>query len=40
MYSANKDFEIVNARVHNLSWSHFRRLLAVANPEVRMWYLH
>ena len=38
-YLLFKDFEIVNARVHNLSWSHFRRLLAVANPEARMWYL-
>ena len=38
-YLSFRDFEIVNARVHNLSWSHFRRLLAVANPEARMWYL-
>ena len=38
-YLAFKDFEIVNARVHDLSWSHFRRLLSVANPEARMWYL-
>lgn len=38
-YLSFKDYEIVNTRVHNLSWSHFRRLLSVANPEARMWYL-
>lgn len=38
-YLSFNDFEIVNTRVHNLSWSHFRRLLSVANPEARMWYL-
>lgn len=38
-YLSFKDYEIVNTRVHNLSWSHFRRLLPVANPEARMWYL-
>ena len=34
-YLSFKDYEIVNTRVHNLSWSHFRRLLSVANPEAR-----
>ena len=34
-YLSFKDFEIVNTRVHNLSWSHFRRLLSVANPDTR-----
>ena len=33
------DSEIVNARVHNLEWSHIRRVLSVANPEARLWYL-
>lgn len=33
------DMEIVNTRVHNLEWSHIRRVLSVANPEARMWYL-
>ncbi len=33
------DIAIVNARVHNLSWSHFRRLLSVANPKAREWYI-
>lgn len=32
------DLEIVNTCVHNLTWSHFRRLLAVPNPEARQWY--
>ena len=31
--------EIVNTRVHNLEWSHIRRVLSVANPEARLWYL-
>jgi len=33
------DFEIVNTRVHNLEWSHIRRVLSVTNPEARLWYL-
>lgn len=33
------DYEIVNTRVHNLEWSHIRRLLSVSNPKARMWYL-
>lgn len=33
------DWEIVNTRVHNLEWSHIRRVLSVTTPEVRMWYL-
>ena len=31
--------QIVNARVHNLEWSHVRRVLSVTNPEARLWYL-
>ena len=38
-YLTFNDFSIVNTRVHNLSWSHFRRLLSVANPDARLWYL-
>lgn len=30
--------QIMNARVHNLSWSHIRRILSVSNSEVRLWY--
>ena len=32
-YLTFNDFSIVNTRVHNLSWSHFRRLLSVAHPD-------
>lgn len=28
-YLCFKDFEIVNTRVHNLKWSHFKRLRKV-----------
>lgn len=31
--------QIMNARVHNLSWSPIRRILSVSNSEVRLWYL-
>ena len=33
------DAEIVNTRVHNLEWSHVRRILSVTNPDARLWYL-
>lgn len=33
------DAEIVNTRVHNLDWSHIRRVLSVTNPNARLWYL-
>ena len=33
------DAEIVNTRVHNLEWSHVRRILSVTSPEARLWYL-
>ena len=33
------DLQIVNTRVHNLGWSHVRRVLSVVNPEARIWYL-
>lgn len=34
-----KDLEIVNARVRNLSWTHFRTLLRVDNEDARYWYM-
>ena len=33
------DIQIVNARVHNLEWTHIRRILSVTNSEARLWYL-
>lgn len=33
------NFEIVNTRVHNLEWSHIRRILSVSNSKARLWYL-
>ena len=33
------DIEIVNTRVHNLDWSHVRRVLSVTSPDARLWYL-
>ena len=33
------DIQIVNACVHNLEWTHVRRVLSVTNPEARLWYL-
>ena len=33
------DPEIVNTRVHNLEWSHVRRVLSVTNAEARLWCL-
>ena len=38
-YLCFNDFAIVNACVHNLSWTHFRRALAVSSPEARLWYI-
>ena len=38
-YLSFKNFEIVNTCVHNLNWSHFRRLLSVSNEAARLWYL-
>lgn len=37
-YQCFNDFEIVNTCVHNLNWSHFRRLLSVTNDNARIWY--
>lgn len=33
------DIQIVNARVHNLEWTHVRRILSVTNSKARLWYL-
>lgn len=33
------DIQIVNTCVHNLSWSHIRRILSVSDPNARLWYL-
>lgn len=33
------DYSKVYEFVHNLNWTHIRRLLSVVNPEARMWYL-
>lgn len=33
------DLEIVNTRVHNLTWSHFRSIIHVADPKAREWEL-
>ena len=32
------DLEIVNTRFHNLTWSHFRTIIQVADPKAREWY--
>lgn len=32
------DLKIVNACVHNLTWTHFRTILQVADPKAREWY--
>lgn len=38
-YLLFKDLEIVNSRVHNLSWTHYRMLLRVPDENARYWYL-
>lgn len=39
-YIVFPDFEIMNTRVHNLSWSHIRSLLKVGDRNARIWYLN
>lgn len=39
-YMCFRNIEIVNARVHNLTWTHFRHLLRVDDEKVRMWYMN
>ncbi|MBD5371248.1 MAG: DUF1016 domain-containing protein [Bacteroides sp.] len=38
-YLLFNDFQIVNDLVHNLTWTHIRRLLSVTSPEARLWYM-
>lgn len=38
-YLSFSDLEIVNARVHNLTWTHFRIIMREATPEGRLWYM-
>lgn len=37
-YLCFSDLEIVNACVHNLTWTHFRSIIKVADPKARLWY--
>ena len=38
-YLCFNDLEIVNTRVHNLTWSHFRSIIQIADPKAREWYV-
>ena len=38
-YSCFDNLEIVNTCVHNLTWSHFRSIIQVADPKAREWYV-
>ena len=38
-YLTFKDIEILNARVQNLKWTHFRSLLRIENEQERLWYM-
>ena len=37
-YLTFNDLEILHTRVQNLTWSHIRRILSVANQQAREWY--
>lgn len=37
-YLCFSNLEIVNACVHNLTWTHFRTIMQVADPKAREWY--
>ncbi len=39
-YQCFPDIEIVNSCVHNLTWTHFRSLLRVADEDARVWYMN
>lgn len=34
-YLCFRDLKIVNTCVHNLTWTHFRSIIQVANPKAR-----
>ena len=38
-YLCFPDWQIVNACVHNLKWTHIRSILRVSDPKARLWYL-
>lgn len=38
-YLSFPDWQIVNACVHNLKWTHIRSILRVNDSEARLWYL-
>ena len=39
-YHCFPDSEILNTRVQNLNWSHFRALLRVPDEDARVWYMN
>lgn len=39
-YQYFPDREILNTRVQNLNWSHFRTLLRVPDEDARIWYMN
>lgn len=39
MYMMFPDMEILNSRVQNLTWTHFRKLLRVTDDDARYWYM-
>ena len=38
-YLTFSNVEILNTRVQNLSWTHFRSLLRIGNEQERLWYM-
>lgn len=38
-YLCYRDFGIVHARVHNLTWTHLRIIMRETSPEGRLWYM-
>lgn len=39
LYQYFPDWEILHARVQNLTWTHLKSILRVADAEARLWYL-
>jgi len=37
-YLCFKDLQIWHSQVPNLTWTHFRRILSVADPQAQVWY--